>query len=214
MSEVIKILIVEDHKLITQAWKMILESQENFKVIAEADNAKDAYELCIGYRPDIVLMDINLKESNGIDATATITNSLPKTKIIGLSLHSDISIVKRLISVGAKGYLSKNCDRSEMIEAIHKVFAGEIYIAAEIKDRYFSSMMQVQSENAEAKKELTTKEIEIIKLISTGMTSKEIGDKLFISSRTVDTHRHNILKKLDIPNAAQLSRWAIEKGYV
>ena len=90
MSEVIKILIVEDHKLITQAWKMILESQENFKVIAEADNAKDAYELCIGYRPDIVLMDINLKESNGIDATATITNSLPKTKIIGLSLHSDI----------------------------------------------------------------------------------------------------------------------------
>jgi DNA-binding NarL/FixJ family response regulator len=159
-------------------------------------------------------MDINLKESNGIDATATITNSLPKTKIIGLSLHSDISIVKRLISVGAKGYLSKNCDRSEMIEAIHKVFTGEIYIAAEIKDRYFSSMMQVQSENAEAKKELTTKEIEIIKLISTGMTSKEIGDKLFISSRTVDTHRHNILKKLEIPNAAQLSRWAIEKGYV
>lgn len=213
MSETIKILIVEDHKLITQAWKMILEQQENYTVIGETDNAKDAFEMCLGYRPDIVLMDINLKDSNGIDATAMITNSLPKTKIIGLSLHSDVSIVKRLISEGAKGYLSKNVDRKEMIEAIDKVYLGEIYIASEIKDRYFNSLMHV-TPNSTARKELTSKEIEIIKLISSGKTSKEIGEQLFISPRTVDTHRHNILKKLEIPNAAQLSRWAIEKGYV
>lgn len=213
MTEAIKILIVEDHKLITQAWKMLLEQQANFNVVGVADNAQDAYEMCMGYRPDIVLMDINLKDSNGIDATAQITNSLPKTKVIGLSLHSDVSIVKRLISEGAKGYLSKDVDRKEMIDAIEKVHHGEIYIASEIKDRYFNSMMHVPLTNS-ARNELTSKEIEIIKLVTTGMTSKEIGEKLFISPRTVDTHRHNILKKLNLPNAAQLSRWAIEKGYI
>ena len=213
MTEVIKILIVEDHKLISQTWKMFLEGYDNFKVIAETDNAKDAFELCLGYRPDIVLMDINLKDSNGIDATFEITNSLPKTKVIGLSLHSDVSIVKRLISAGAKGYLSKNIDCAEMVEGIEKVHKGELFIASEIKDRYFNSMMHL-SEDDNSKKELTTKEIEIIKLITGGLTSKAIGAKLFISARTVDTHRHNILKKLDIPNAAQLSSWAIQKGYI
>lgn len=213
MSESIKILIVEDHKLITQAWMMLLEQQENFKVVGVADNAQDAFDMCMGYRPDIVLMDINLKESNGIEATAMITNSLPKTKIIGLSLHSDVSIVKRLIAEGAKGYLSKDVDRKEMIDAIQRVHQGEVYIASEIKDRYFNSLMHVPL-NPTTRIELTSKEIEIIKLVSTGMTSKEIGEKLFISPRTVDTHRHNILKKLNLPNAAQLSRWAIEKGYV
>lgn len=213
MTDTIKILIVEDHKLITQAWKMLLEQQANFNVIGVADNAHDAFEMCMGYRPDIVLMDINLKDSNGIDATSQITNSLPKTKVIGLSLHSDVSIVKRLISEGAKGYLSKDVDRKEMIEAIEKVYQGEVYIASEIKDRYFNSLMHVPLTN-NVRNELTSKEIEIIKLVTTGMTSKEIGEKLFISPRTVDTHRHNILKKLNLPNAAQLSRWAIEKGYI
>lgn len=213
MNETTKILIVEDHKLITEAWKLMLEQQPNLKVLGVTDNAKDAYEFCVGYRPDIVLMDINLKGSNGIDATQMITNSLPKTKVIGLSLHDDVSMVKRLLSAGAKGYLSKNADKYEMIEAITKVQNGEVYIASEIKDRYFNSILRLNEESSE-KKELTSKEIEIIKLISSGMTSKEIGDKLFISPRTVDTHRHNILKKLKIPNSAQLSRWAIEKGYI
>lgn len=213
MSDTTKILIVEDHKLITEAWKLMLEQQDNLKVVGVTDNAKDAYEFCVGYRPDVVLMDINLKGSNGIDATQMITNSLPKTKVIGLSLHDDVSMVKRLLSAGAKGYLSKNADKYEMIEAINKVQNGDIYIASEIKDRYFNSILRLNDENTE-KKELTTKEIEIIKLISSGLTSKEIGDKLFISPRTVDTHRHNILKKLQIPNSAQLSRWAIEKGYI
>lgn len=213
MSTLIKILIVEDHKLITQAWKMLLDQQENFNIVGVADNAQDAYDMCMGYRPDIVLMDINLKDSNGFEATNMITNSLPKTKVIGLSLHSDVSIVKRLISEGAKGYLSKDVDRNEMIQAIEKVYQGEIYIASEIKDRYFNSMIQVPL-TPTVRTELTSKEIEIIKLVSTGMTSKEIGEKLFISPRTVDTHRHNILKKLNLPNAAQLSRWAMEKGYI
>jgi DNA-binding NarL/FixJ family response regulator len=120
--------------------------------------------------------------------------------------------VKKFLSKGAKGYLTKNTTKGELIEAIQKVHAGEVYIANEIKDRYFNSLLDV--DNSESKKELNLKEIDIVKLIATGLTSKEIGDKLFISPRTVETHRHNILKKLNIPNAAQLSSWAKDKGYL
>lgn len=212
MGEKIRILLVEDHKLISEAWTLMIESEDDMKVIGVVDNAQAALDFCVGNRPDIVLMDINLKNSSGLDATEMISNSLPKTKIIGLSLHDDISLVKRILSMGAHGYLSKNSEKKELVNGIRKVLEGETYIANEIKDRYFNSMINFSHDNA--KKELTMKEIEIVKLIAQGMTSKEIADKIFVSPRTVDTHRHNILKKLNIPNAAQLSRWAMEKGYL
>jgi DNA-binding NarL/FixJ family response regulator len=127
-------------------------------------------------------------------------------------LHDDITYVKKFLSVGAKGYLTKNTNKSELINAIHAVHSGEVFIASDIKDRYFTSLLNVN--NTDNKKELTMKEIDIVIFISQGLTSKEIADKLFISSRTVETHRHNILKKLGLPNAAQLSSWAKDKGYV
>ena len=212
MESEINVLIVDDHKLIAEAWSSILESADGIKVIGTADNAISAYNFCVEHKPNIVLMDINLKDSNGFDATEMIYNDLAKTRVIGLSLHDDITFVKKFLSKGAKGYLTKNTTKNELIEAIQKVHAGEIYIANEIKDRYFNSLLDV--DNKESKKELTLKEIDIVKLIATGLTSKEIGDKLFISPRTVETHRHNILKKLNIPNAAQLSSWAKDKGYL
>ena len=157
-------------------------------------------------------MDINLGAGSGFDATEKINDSMPKTRVIGLSLHDDITYVKKFLSIGAKGYLTKNTNKTELIEAIHSVYKGETIIGSDIKDRYFTSLLNVQS--GDTKKELTMKEIEIVKLISKGFTSKEIAEQLFISHRTVETHRHNILKKLDMPNAAQLSSWAKEKGYV
>jgi DNA-binding NarL/FixJ family response regulator len=129
-----------------------------------------------------------------------------------LTLHDEINFVKRFLSVGGKGYLTKNIGKSELISAVHAVFNGETYIANEIKDRYFASLLNVEQENTQ--KELTMKEIEIVKHISEGLTSKEIADKLFLSPRTVETHRHNILKKLGFSNAAQLSSWAKDKGYL
>ncbi len=164
------------------------------------------------YKPDVVLMDINLGEGSGFNATEKINDSMPKTRVIGLSLHDDITYVKKFLSIGAKGYLTKNTNKTELIDAIHNVYKGETFIGSDIKDRYFTSLLNVKP--GDSKKELTMKEIEIVKLISKGFTSKEIAEQLFISHRTVETHRHNILKKLDLPNAAQLSSWAKEKGYV
>jgi len=212
MDSIIKVLIVDDHKLIGEAWSSLLKDAPNIQVVGLADNVDDAYSMAHSYKPDIVLMDINLGAGSGFDATERINDSMPKTRVIGLSLHDDITYVKKFLSIGAKGYLTKNTNKGELIDAIHSVYKGETIIGSDIKDRYFTSLLNVQS--GDTKKELTMKEIEIVKLISKGFTSKEIAEQLFISHRTVETHRHNILKKLDMPNAAQLSSWAKEKGYV
>ncbi|MEN9978702.1 MAG: hypothetical protein RLZZ569_1327, partial [Bacteroidota bacterium] len=207
----IKVLIVDDHQLIREAWTAILQMTNRIKVIGTAETAEEAYEICSVYRPEVVLMDINLKNSNGFDATEKICNSLPKTRVIGLSLHEDVALVKKFLSKGAKGYLSKNTSREELVAAIDAVMNDKIYLAADIKEKFIN---QIIDTDKPAEKELTNKEIEIVTLISQGFTSKEIAEKIYISVRTVETHRHNILKKLNIPNAAQLSSWAKDKGYI
>jgi DNA-binding NarL/FixJ family response regulator len=212
MADEIKVLVVDDHALIREAWVAMLNAAPGIEVVGKADNAEDAFTFASNLRPDVVLMDINLKGSNGFEAAERIYNSVPKSRIIGLTLHDEINYVKRFLSVGGKGYLTKNITRDELVAAVHAVFNWETYIASEIKDRYFASLLHV--ENEDNKKELTLKEIEVVKLISTGLTSKEIADKLFLSPRTVETHRHNILKKLGFANAAQLTGWAADKGFV
>ncbi len=208
----IRIVIVDDHALVADAWKLILSTIDHFEVIGIKDNAEDALNFSLAQKPDIVLMDLNLKDSNGFDATENINNQLAKTRVIGLSMHDDVSVVKRFLGLGAKGYLSKNSKKEELVNAIESVMEGNTFVSSEIKDKIFMDF-SANSEN-QVKKELTSKEIEIVKLITKGLTSKEIADQLFLSPRTVETHRHNILKKLNLPNAAQLSRWASEKGYI
>lgn len=210
MQEEIKILIVDDHQLIREAWTAILQLSSNIKVVGTAESAQEAFDLCSMHRPEVVLMDINLKNSNGFDATEQICNTLPKTRVIGLSLHDDVALVKKFLSKGAKGYLSKNTSRDELLEAIDSVLNDKVYLAADIKEKFINQMIDADKSS---EKELTNKEIEIVALIAQGFTSKEIAEKIFISVRTVETHRHNILKKLSIPNAAQLSSWAKDKGY-
>jgi DNA-binding NarL/FixJ family response regulator len=211
MEENIKILIVDDHNLIVEAWTNILNAVEGYQVCGSCDTAEEAVIQSITHRPDVVLMDINLKGGTGFEATEKIMNQLPKTKVIGLSIHDDLSIVKKIFAKGAKGYLTKNSSKKELIASIKQVSYGEIFVCDEIKERFFNSALK--GEEQTQKKDLTTKEIDIIRYISKGMTSKEIGDILEISHRTVETHRHNILKKLDIPNSALLTAWAKDKGY-
>jgi two-component system invasion response regulator UvrY len=143
-------------------------------VCGTADSEETAFDQAFIHKPDIVLMDINLGSGSGLTAASKILDSLPKTRVIGLSLHDDITYVKKFLSLGAKGYLTKNTNKSELINAIHSVSRGELFIAAEIKDRYFASLLNVDESE---KKELTMKDIEIVKLIAQGLTSKEIGDK-------------------------------------
>lgn len=208
--DTLKILIVDDHNLIVEAWMSILKTVNGFEVTGSASTEKEAIEKAINEKPDVVLMDINLKQGSGFDATEQICNKMAKTRVIGLSIHDDMALVKKIFSKGALGYLTKNSSKDELIEAIKTVYKGEKYICTEIKDKYFKNMMSGEDNQ----KELTEREIEIVKLIANGLTSKEIGVELNVSNRTIDTHRHNILKKLDLPNSAQLSIWAKNKGYI
>lgn len=209
----IKIFIVDDQQLIIEAWTNLLSGYDEFQVVQSANNADEALEKILVYRPDVVLLDINLKGASGIDVCEKITNQLPKTRVIGLSLHDKVAIVQKLISKGAKGYITKNVSKEEMVLAIKEVYDGKTYICKEMKDKYIEQMM-FKDEESDSDKELTIKEIEILHLIAKGLTSKEIADEIFLSPRTVETHRHNILKKLNLPNSARLISWAVQNGYL
>jgi len=211
MAEKIRIILVDDHKLVTEAWTALLSLDENLSVVGAANSAEAALDLCLSLMPDVVLMDVNLHDSNGMDATEMICNRIAKIKVIGLSLHDDIAIVKGLMSKGARGYLSKNSSRAELIHAINSVMSGSIYLGENIRDKLFNETFVAKNEDSI--KELTLKEIEIVKSIANGLTSKQMAENLFVSVRTIETHRHNILKKLKLQNAAQLSSWSRDHGY-
>lgn len=211
MAEKIRIILVDDHKLVTEGWTALLSLDENLSVVGTANSAEVALDLCLSLLPDVVLMDVNLHNSNGMDATEMICNRIAKIKVIGLSLHDDIAIVKSLMSKGARGYLSKNSSRAELIHAINSVMSGSIYLGENIRDKLFNETFVAKNEDSI--KELTLKEIEIVKGIANGLTSKQMAENLFVSVRTIETHRHNILKKLKLQNAAQLSSWSRDHGY-
>ncbi len=213
MAEQIRIVIVDDHNLIIEAWTALLSLEENIIVVGNASSAEEALQLCLECSPDVVLMDINLKESNGLDATEMICNRVAKVKVIGLSLHDDISIVKNLIKKGATGYLSKNSSKSELIEAINSVMSGVIYLGENIRNKLLLETLVPVNNETNTNKGLTIREIEVLVHISNGLTSKQIAENMFVSTRTIETHRYNILKKLKLQNAAQLSSWAREHGY-
>lgn len=209
MSEKIKIVIVDDHSLVAEAWSVLLNSNENFTVVGIASNSEEAEHLCFTHRPQIVLMDINLANGeNGFDLTRDITGKMPLLKVIGLSMHNDISLVKKFIANGARGYLSKNDPSNELFKGILEVHNGKMYVSESLKEKFLMATF------SDAQLELTSREIEIVRLTAKGLTSKEVSEKLFISPRTVETHRHNILKKFHLQNTAQLIAWAKEKGYV
>ena len=207
----ITIYIVEDHQLVSDAWMSLLKQIKDFTIVGRTDNAEDALRDIIELVPDIVLMDINIVGGSGIEVTSKISELLLRTRVIGLSIHDDIAFVKYFFLNGASGYLSKNTSKKELELAIREVYRGETFVSKDIKDKQFFNT--IDSDTELPQKELTIKEIEIIKLIAQGFKYQEIADKLSISKRTVDAHRSNILKKLNVPNAAQLSTYAKNKGY-
>ena len=204
----ISVFFVDDHRLILDAWTKLLERFEHIKICGTASTSIEAFHAIHESRPDVVLMDINLKNESGIDLTGEITKTLPKTRIIGLSMHDDMVFVKQMLKNGASGYLTKNVDITELVTAIEVVYSGNIYVCREIKDREFFQGLSGSEEN----NNITSKELEVIQLVIKGHTSKEIGETLNVAKRTIDTHRYNIMKKLNVANVSQLIEWAKNKG--
>jgi DNA-binding NarL/FixJ family response regulator len=209
--EKITILIADDHKLIRETWSFILNSDPRFQVIAQCSNGEEAISLAQQMRPKVVLLDINMTPVSGIEATEQIRKYSPASKIIGVSMHSQPAYVKKLLKLGAHGYVTKNSPQQEMFEAIVEVSKGNRFICSEVKTILSEQAFEDEGAVANA---LSARELEIIKLIKNGLSSKEISTELNISLKTVEVHRHNILKKLNLKNSAALVNYINESGLV
>ncbi len=210
----IRILIAEDHKLIRETWTFILNNDHRFAVVAACSDSAEAVVLAGEEKPDVILMDINMMPLNGFEATAKFAVVSPESKVIGLSFYSEMLFVKKMFAAGAKGYVTKNSGREEMYEAILAVHAGRLFVCEEIRSQGFEVGVQSDTEPAYVES-LTNKEIQISQCIRQGLRSKEIADKLNISIKTVEVHRHNILRKLHVKNSISLVNLMNSKnGYV
>jgi DNA-binding NarL/FixJ family response regulator len=199
----INILIADDHKLIRETWSYILNSDARFQVIGECGDAQEAVELARTKRPHVVLMDINMTPFSGLEATQRIRKISPGSKVIGVSMHSQPAYAKKMLQMGARGYVTKNSSKEEMIKAILEVNHGNKYICDEIKN-IISEQLLDEKEDSPNINALTEREMQIINFIKEGLSSKEIATSLSISLKTVEVHRHNILKKLKLKNSASL----------
>ncbi len=201
--EKISILIADDHTLVRETWSFILNTDPRFSVIAESGSGEEAIELAKKLRPNIVIMDINLPGMNGIEATQQIRKFSPGTKILGVSLHTQPTYARKMIQKGAMGYVTKNSSREEMFKAIIEIQNGKKYICDEIKN-ILSDQVISGDDVQTGLNSLSQREIEIISHIKKGSSSKEIAESLNISVKTVEVHRYNVLKKLNLKNAASL----------
>jgi DNA-binding NarL/FixJ family response regulator len=201
--EKISLIIVDDHALLRETWGYILNNHPRFKVIAETGKGEEAVDLCKIHKPDIVMMDINMPGMNGIDATKEITATPSRTKVVGISLHSQPGYAKKMINAGAVGYITKNSPKEEMIRGLTEVSEGKKYICNEIKE-ILSEEILSGSKEEKTLDLLSSRELEIVRLLSTGASSKEIAEAIYVSVKTVEVHRYNILKKLNLRNAAAL----------
>jgi DNA-binding NarL/FixJ family response regulator len=209
--EKITILLVDDHKLIRESWSFILNSDPRFQVIGEISNADEAVEVAKEKKPKIVLMDINMSPTNGFDGTKLIRKYSPGSRIIGISMHSMPAYARRMLQMGAMGYVTKNSSKDELINAIVEVNNGKKFVCEEVKN----ILAQQELEDDGGKPDmnvLSRREIDIVKLIKEGLSSKEIAANLDISLKTVEVHRYNILKKLSLKNTAALVNFINAQG--
>ena len=210
--EKISILLVDDHRLIRDSWSFILNSDPRFVVIAETSNGDEAIQMARDKKPDIILMDVNMTPVNGFDATKQIRKFSPGSRIIGVSMHSMPAYAKRMLQVGAMGYVSKNSSKEEMMTAILEVNAGRKFICDEVKNILAQQELDEGTPHTNDMNNLSRRELDIIQLIKEGHSSKEIAIQLDISLKTVEVHRYNILKKLNLKNTAALVNYINTQG--
>jgi two-component system invasion response regulator UvrY len=200
--EKVTILIVDDHTLVRECWKLILNTDPRFNVIAESTSGEEAIEIAKELRPDVVIMDINLPGMNGIEATHWIRRYSPGSRILGVSLHTQPAYARKMMQKGAMGYITKNSSYQEMIRAIVEVKNKRKYVCEEIRNILSDAMLN--DDERDGFHSLSRREIEIIGYIKRGFSSKEISEALNISVKTVEVHRYNVLKKLHMKNAAAM----------
>jgi len=209
--EKIKIIIADDHTMFLQGIVSLLENEENITILGKAENGKAVFKIMENDIPDIILLDISMPEMDGIEVTKIIKQKHPTIKILIVSTHSNIQMIAKLIRMGADGYLLKNAEKQELLHAINTIQKGETYFCKEVEEKNDDNNSKIKSETFYIT-ELSSREKEILVLIAQEFTGNEIAEKTFISLNTVNTHRRNLISKLNVKNTAGLVKYAIEYG--
>ena len=209
----IRILLADDHKITRQGLRSLLEKQPDMEVVAEAEEGRTAVRLVRELVPNVVIMDVSMPDLNGMEASRQIVGEFPNVKIIALSMHSDTLFVTEMLRSGASGYLLKDCAFEELAQAIRTVMDDKTYLSPSISglvvDDYLHRLSKADFSDSQV---LSDREREVLQLMAEGKSTKQIALKLHISTKTVETHRRQIMNKLDIHTVAELTKYAIRKG--
>jgi len=210
----IKIIIADDHRLFREGLVNLLSDSKDIEILAQAENGMDVIAKAKELNPDVIIMDIGMPVLNGVEATVKLLKELPAIKVIALSMHSDKQYIKGMLEAGASGYLFKNCAYDELIEAIHTVNAGKKYLSDKITEIMIQDYLGKEERMPESDSELTERESEILKLIAEGASTSEISELLFVSVKTIGTHKQHLLEKLNLKTSTDLVKYAIKKGII
>jgi len=214
----IKVIITDDHKIIRVGLRGLLDRETDIEVVGEAEGAEDTLQLLAKIPVDVILMDIDLGESDGIQATRRVKEQYPNICVLGLTMHEESDYIIKMLEAGASGYLLKNAGREELLTAIHTVAKGDSYFSQKVSATLLQAITHPKTAPADQKKHFQTplseREIEVLRLIAQEYSNGEIAEKLFISIRTVDTHRRNLLEKLQVKNTVGLVKYALDKGII
>jgi len=197
----INVAIADDHQLFRDGLASLLEAEDQFRVIIRASNGKELLDgIDAGKKPDVILLDLSMPEMDGFEFMDINRSNKLNIPVIAISMHDDGNYIKKSLKLGASGYVLKHADKDEVVQAIREVFRGKKYFNTAVSHKLFETM----STEGELLKSLSPKETEILQLIAAGLTTKEIADQLIVSSRTVDSHRANMMKKMQVKNTAEL----------
>jgi len=209
----IRVLLADDHKIVREGLRALLEKQQDIEVVGEAEDGRQTLKLIEETLPNVVVIDVAMPGLNGIETTRRIIDNYPGTKVIALSMYSDRRLVARMLAAGASGYLLKDCAFEELTQAIHSVAIDQSYLSSIIVDivvkNYFHNFDKVDPSVLSS---LTNREREVLQLLAEGNTTKEIASYLCLSIKTIETHRQQIMQKLNIHSIAQLTKYAIREG--
>lgn len=211
----IKVLLADDHEMILDGFKLILKEDEQIEVVGTATNGKDAYKLIQELEVDVAVLDIRMPLLTGIEITKLLQEQASETKVLILSMHDTMEYIDELIDTGCVGYILKNKGREELVTAIHRVYHGKTFLGQRIQDRIMEQRMAAPKKtNEKALPDLTSREVQVLQLIVDGLTSPEISEKLHIVESTVNTHRRNLINKLDVKNSSHLISFALRNKLV
>lgn len=210
----IKIILADDHKIVRQGMRSLLEAQPGFQVIGEAGNGEEALQLMETLSPDIAFLDMMMPTLNGIEAAKIARQRGLKTRLIFLSMHANSTYAVRALQNGALAYLLKDCDFAEILHAIQNVMEGRRYLDTAIADEVFETLLKVNMDKADALDALSARESEVLQLLAEGNTNNTIAEKLSLSVRTVETHRAHVMTKMRFNSQSDLVRYAIQRGLI